>query len=95
MILLILIFIHWRKGPKIWQKNAPKIYLGLLIIVYIIFPTVNVILTLVYWFQGMYDDVTVGVFFFFAGFLIKPLELYFFIWKTVVYEARYYLKIKA
>ena len=36
-----LIFISWKKGPKCWKAAAPFLYLGLTVIVYILFPLMN------------------------------------------------------
>ena len=37
-VLHFLIFVSWKKGPKCWLIIAPKLYLGLLVITYVLMP---------------------------------------------------------
>ena len=43
LIVLLVFFIDCRKGPAVWTKIAPKIYMGLIIISYLIQPWFNII----------------------------------------------------
>lgn len=43
VIASILVFLHWKKGPKWWTNAAPKIYLVSLILMYIVFPLLCII----------------------------------------------------
>jgi hypothetical protein len=39
----ILIFRTWKTGPDWWVRNAPKLYFCLLMIVYLILPSLNIL----------------------------------------------------
>ena len=42
----ILIFRTWKTGPEWWVKIAPKLYYSLLIVVYLILPSLNILVEL-------------------------------------------------
>jgi hypothetical protein len=39
----ILIFVPWKKGPPIYQKFSPYVFFALMITVYIVLPTMNIL----------------------------------------------------
>ena len=38
VIIHILIFVSWKKGPQFWLNIAPRLYFGLLITQYLVVP---------------------------------------------------------
>lgn len=38
----ILIFVSWQKGSELWKKCAPYIFYGLIILVFLILPAINI-----------------------------------------------------
>ena len=38
----MLIFVHWRKGLKCWTKIAPTLFFGLVWLVFIVLPLINI-----------------------------------------------------
>lgn len=39
---ITLIFVSWKKGPKWYKKIAPYVFFGMLLIVYIFVPLLNI-----------------------------------------------------
>ena len=42
LAILVLIFVHWRKGPKCWTKIAPILFFGLTWFLFIVLPLTNI-----------------------------------------------------
>ena len=40
--IIVLIFVHWRKGPKWWTKIAPILFYSLTWILFIALPLINI-----------------------------------------------------
>jgi hypothetical protein len=94
--VLIMIFVHWRKGPKWWTTYSPKIYYLLLVMVFILIPVVCLAnMTVIFVMSDNFKLVRVFAFFFTVTFLVRPVEFYGLIWKTVGYEAKFFLNIKS
>ena len=92
LLALFGIFVHWRKGSNFWIKIAPKIYLSLLIAVFFLIPVVCVVILLKkYYTIGNYDWNHCTISFMVTSFVLRPLEFYFILWRTAVYEARFYI----
>lgn len=43
VIIFMLIFVHWKKGPETWIKIAPFLYVALVIVLYITLPICNLV----------------------------------------------------
>lgn len=46
---LILIFVPWKRGPKLWVKYAPYLFFFLVVAVYTIVPLGNMAFAIVLW----------------------------------------------
>jgi hypothetical protein len=40
--MLVLIFVDWRKGSKCWTKIAPILFFGLVWLIFIVLPLINI-----------------------------------------------------
>jgi hypothetical protein len=46
--ILVLIFVHWRKGPKWWTKIAPILFYSLTWLLFVVLPLSNICVALAY-----------------------------------------------
>jgi hypothetical protein len=91
-----MIFLHWRKGPTWWITYSPKLYFVLLLLVFILIPAAclaNTIVILVV--SEKFHLVKVFASYFTVTFMVRPIEFYGLVWKTVVYEANFFLDVKS
>ena len=51
-----LIFVSWKKGPKWWLKIAPTLFMGMIVLTYILIPIGICILTDLRW-ESFQDDI--------------------------------------
>jgi hypothetical protein len=92
IVIWLLIFVSWQKGPQIWLDHSAKVYSGLLFLIFIIIP-IGCLITIGVTFQDEsgFAKNQITAIFFVASFSIRPIEFYTLVWKTVIYEAKYYL----
>jgi hypothetical protein len=43
LLVTILIFVPWKKGPAFYQKFSPYLYFVIMIIVYLVLPILNIL----------------------------------------------------
>lgn len=43
IMIFMLLFISWKKGPEWWTSRSPKIYYGMVLTMFVILPSINVI----------------------------------------------------
>lgn len=46
--ILVLIFVHWRKGPKWWTKIAPILFYSLSWLLFVVLPLSNICVAIAY-----------------------------------------------
>ena len=86
LVVLTLIFAHWRKGPTWWIGIAKYLFAVMLLTIYFAFPVTNFcllfpILSKKALISATFRSYTV---FFAVSSLSKPIEFYFLIYKTVI-----------
>lgn len=94
-----LIFVHWKKGTPTWTKISPYIFFLVLIMNYIIVPGLNIVLSIYLFISPSYtlteQTSESFVVFFFTVCLMRVIEYFTLVRRSVVLDARIFLENKA
>ena len=86
--------MHWRKGPEWWTNISPKLFIGAAALIFIILPLFTLAYMVYIFLHPDNSFLNVFCIYFMSCFSIKPFEFYVHIWRLLVPEAQFYLKIK-
>lgn len=91
LLIHVLIFVSWKKGPECWLTIAPKFYYGLAVVCYVVIPAGLSLFTHNRWKQLHKDPFQMLVLFGFTVQLSHFIHFYLTIYKVVLPEARKYI----
>lgn len=95
LIIIFLVFVHWRKGPEWWTKVSPKIFIGLTISIFFVIPLIiAVYLIFALLFYEHVRTAAVYCVFHLTLALFRPVEFYFNVWLSAWPEARFHFELK-
>jgi hypothetical protein len=93
--MFILIFVHWKKGPKVWRQISPYVYFSLIVFAYVLMPLANLVLGAYLWIAPNIDlqaeMLESYIVFCIVLYTIRLFEFFFIIRRTVLPDARTYL----
>jgi hypothetical protein len=76
--ITFIIFVHWKKGPKIWQKCAPILYFILYGVNYIAIPLTNAGVITEYMYEALHMH------------KMKNYKTTFFLYFFLIYATRFF-----
>lgn len=90
--------MHWKKGPEIWLQVSPIIFYCVVILNYLVIPAVNIVMSIVLFIDPDFvltqQTTETFVIFFFVICVMRVVEFFTLIRRSVLLDAKIYLESK-